>query len=338
MPLNLPNFLNAPILSSTLDKGAYSGMENLIPNFLKSYQAPTQIRQEKEINTQKIEAQKIANALLQKYGEQEKMAKLALMGAQAQHYANPMTSTQRDLMAAFGGSSSPEFKQALKQQYGVFDQNTSNIGGAEGIPESAIGPAFQNLPKNEQLFATKEMHKDLNLAKGMTDSLKVLDQMDEIVDEHPELWNSFTLMMSDPNNEAGIKEYLRRNVAVNEEQRAAIDKFRKLSGDLVVKGGEALGGGQRFTDARQALLTSIKPDIQNTPEANKFVIQNMKDLMSEGPEWQKALRYGLKNRVKIIRDPEAFKREKPTEMQMQEYSQILPQSNEELLRMLEGEQ
>jgi hypothetical protein len=311
MPVQYPNFGNIPLVEPD-----YSGIVNFIPQALKSYketaearETPFELRHKRMMNEEKLKAAAMENALEQLYGKKTREAEIASKLAYAQNLLNPQTSTQRDLAAIYGAGT-PEFKEALKENYELQGLNPSNELYAKAIdsdiPPDVLGGSLRGLPKNEQLFYVKKMEDDLKKAQNMTKTIKTLDQMQSIMDQNPNLWKSFSLMLSNPEDKSGLEEYVKRNI-INKDEKTQVDIFRKLSNELVASGGEALGSGQRFTDARQALIASMKPDVANTAEANKFIIKNMKGLMGAGPEWEKALRFGLKNRYKIIDNPQLFR-------------------------------
>lgn len=201
--------------------------------------------------------------------------------------------------------------EEYNKKYLEYLQRKEGQPQARELPEGIIGRPYETMSKNEQTLATKDMKKELNMAIGMKESLDILDKMKGIMAENPDLWRSFTLILEEPDERKGgllssTSELIKKNVLMNEKDRTAINKFRKLSSELVVKGAQAFGGKDNFTDARQKLIESMKPSIENTPEANSFVIDNMADRMREGPEWEKALRYGLQNGVMVVRDPDFY--------------------------------
>jgi len=180
----------------------------------------------------------------------------------------------------------------------------------EGIPQEVMGIPWANLTsKNERSDAAKRNYADQKVANGMTAMLPVLSEMEKLVDEDPDLWKSYTAILEGNKelSKSDLRELFEKNFITDEKRKTAIDKFNKLTGELIVQGKDAFGGGDRFTDAKLRLLEQIKPDIRNTPAANRFVIQKLKDQMSAGPEWAKALRAGEKKRIGVINDPEFYR-------------------------------
>lgn len=372
MPLNLPDFLRAPIQRNEYTplepQNPLAGLENLIPNTLSAYHAPQKLKEERETAERKKKAEELANNFLSTYGprrneaeikalERGALSPLGLLLQERMGLTNPKdisamdrmistqtagatTPAQKDLAAIYGAGT-PEFNDALKEQYQIPTNNQAVMNAQEeGVPGEVVGGPLRALPKNEQLFYVKKMEGDLQKAHAMTESIKTLNHMKSIMEKYPHLWKSFSLMLLNPENKSGIEEYIKRNV-INEDEKTAADIFRKLSSELVAKGGEALGGGQNFTDKRQELYSSMKPDVANTAAANNFLIDNLIDLMSGGPLWEKSLRYGLKNRVKIIDNPTIFREgykidQGLTGSEENQASEPLPYSIEELIEMRRG--
>lgn len=88
-PLQLPDFLNAPIQRALMPTPNltrdYSGITNFIPQALQAYQTPFQMRHERMMNQEKYNEQAMKNALTKQYGEQEKEAEIASKLAYAQY-------------------------------------------------------------------------------------------------------------------------------------------------------------------------------------------------------------------------------------------------------------
>ncbi len=245
-----------------------------------------------------MDALKVAHET--KFGPQQAQADLEAQqaltrqrNAEAQYAGK--TTTQRDLAAAFG-EGTPEYNKALKKSYNVLEQ-----GGNE------IGVPYEQMPAHERTHATKTMEQDLKRADSQVASYKKLKALKDIQLKHPDMSTDFSVAIMNPDKKTGIIEAMKRKYLVDKNKLAAIEKFEKLTADLVATGGEAMGGGQRFTDKLQELYKARKPDSRNTPEANIFVIENLMNEMLPGFSYGKDLRYGLKNRIKIIPDDEKYR-------------------------------
>ena len=343
MPLQTQHFGQIPYepLRQELIQPDHSGLLSLIPSIMGGYESGVARKRAGEEHQRKSRLEDLNFALREKLGpleveekqygnmsakakgmnaQEAEAAKLALLRAQASHHQRAgrnegMTTTQRDLASIFG-QGTPEYKMAMQQAYGLPLSLDTSAAEMQGFPKEVIGQDLSRLPKNLETAQTKEMEGQLKTAEGMEKSLKTLNELEKLTKDHPDLWKSFALMLQDPENKAGISSYLKKNV-VNEKQQTAINKFNKLSSKLIAEGSDAFGGGQRFTDARQGLIAAMKPDVANTAEANRFIIQGMKDELSHGPEYANALRYGIKNRRKIISNPDAFRNKVSEEVNAQ---------------------
>ncbi len=316
MPITLPNFsANQP------QKGLVSDLSTALSAYMaqkqedlknegqqyenmytkaKGEKAPEFVESEiqRNKNLALMEALKIAHE--SKYGPLQAQADLEAQQALTRHrnaeaqYAGK-TTTQKDLAAAFG-EGTPEYNNALKKSYNVLEQ-----GGNE------IGVPYEQLQAHERTHATKSMESDLKRADSQVASYKKLKSLKDIQLKHPDMSTDFSVAIMNPDKKAGILEAMKRKYLVNKGKLAAIEKFEKLTADLVATGGEAMGGGQRFTDKLQELYKARKPDARNTPEANLFVIDNLMNEMLPGFSYGKDLRHGLKNRIKIIPDDEKYR-------------------------------
>ncbi len=307
MPLNLPDFLRAPIQRNQIEinqpTNPFSGLENVIPNAFEAYNKPIEMRDKREMNKHDLEAKRIANSFLEK----EKEAKLALMGAQTEHYRNPLSTTQRDLMSIYG-QGTPEFQQAMKREYGIYD-NQQPQGGMEGgdIPPEVRGRRFDTMPKVAQNAAMKRMHDNLRITQSQSETIPIINELKSVIKQNPNLWKSYALILDKP-GDSGTIDYIKKNFGISDKDKTALDKFGKLAGDLIVTGGESFGGGgQKFTDARQDLLKSIKPSERNTDAANLFVLDNLEKKAKGANAYASAIRQGLKEGVEIIPNPDLFR-------------------------------
>ena len=86
MPIQLPNFLNAPIVRGPKYTPDHSGIVNFIPNALEAYNNPFKMRHERMINQEKLKEQAMKNALEERYGPQQKEADIASKLAYANYY------------------------------------------------------------------------------------------------------------------------------------------------------------------------------------------------------------------------------------------------------------
>lgn len=299
----------------------YSGIADLLPNILSGYKAA---REPKRIS-QEEQKRELMNELLgtqNKYAGREAESNIELKLAQALHArqqaSNPgggtMTPRQKELHDLYGDG--PEYQAALKRQYGI-------IEGAE-VPEGAV--PLDTLSPGERNEATKRMRNELTKANDLTKAHKTLDEMQKIMESHPNMADYFSVALVDPNKKQSLFTQLKRT-GVNKEDLAAVEKFTKLSNDLVLSAGNAMGN-KAFTDAKLKVIEQAKPNARNTDEANRFVINYMKEDFEPYVGYGKAIQHGLKNRYEVLEDPEQYRPKKQQNQEMASRLQQMPQQEE----------
>jgi hypothetical protein len=254
------------------------------------------------------------------YKEQQIFAKLKLEHAQALHHAaqaspehaarqfSPTEAKKHmneyeDAVKKYGKDSfQAQFAlsalKGYKNTYGEFadkHQTLSEIPGTYSLKGQPAG----------EINKTKaEMRADIPKAQNMIEGSRLLDDLDKLITEYPNLSESFSKIMESPNESmfGSIKKIL-----TNKKERAALEKFRKITSDLIQKG--ALTFGNRgFTDARQRLIEQSKASSGLTFEANQYVIENMRHLFDEkkGRAQKDATKLGLQDNYYVPFDPEVF--------------------------------
>jgi polyhydroxyalkanoate synthesis regulator phasin len=98
-----------------------------------------------------------------------------------------------------------------------------------------------------------------------------------------------------------------KKLFTDKKERAALEKFRKITSELVQKGAMTFGG-RSFTDTRQRLIEQSKASSGLTFEANQYVIENMRHLFDEkkGRAQKDATKLGLQDNYYVPFDPEVF--------------------------------
>ncbi len=334
MALNLPNFLGAPIQRNNFEinrpVNPFSGLENIVSDVYGAYHKPMEMKNAREKEKQAIEnkkldaeAKRIANlyrdqrekaeidylknhALTEAMGPALARSNIGLHEAQAAHYRNPYTSTQRELGEVFGRGT-PEYNEALKREHGIYSSdNIPADAAAEGIAPEVLGRNLHDLPKVAQNKAIETMRGGLRMAESQIAVIPTLEKAKGIMQANPNLWKSFAAILENPRDNA-LLETIKRNV-VNPKDKTNVDLFGKYVADIVVKSGESWGNGRNFTDARQQLFQQRKPQIGNTAEANIIVLNDLLNEAKGGKEAAKAYRYGLKKGKDIIPDTELFRK------------------------------
>lgn len=244
------------------------------------------------------------NMLNNRFGEQQAQTDLDYRNAQIQEalakaeYQKSgmahLTPKQKELADIYGYGT-PEYASALKRQYGVID-------GAD-IPAGAV--PLDTMSPGERNEATKIMRQNLTKSNDLSKAHKTLSEMQKIMNEHPNMADHFASALVDPTQKSSIFGQLKR-IGADKKDLAAIEKFTKLSNDLILSAGQAMGS-KSFTDAKLKLLEMAKPSARNTDEANKFVIKHMMEEFEPYVGYSKALQHGLQNRYEVLDVPESYR-------------------------------
>lgn len=301
MPLQTINYAGIPI-----QKPDYSGLENFIPNMLSGYKAakePARMRAEQEKLENESQTAKLNRVLKERFGVPEAEAAL-----ENKTLANDAQRTKNQYLP-----SSEEQRIALQRaQAGYYDRmpqarpgEGDNSGGLVVNPETGTEGVKYGGGVNEKLLAAKESSADMKIANSMVEARKIIDKISDIVEDHPNLGGSLAYMLSNAGEKKGIFNYFKR-MGLDKKDLAAVEKIDKLGSELVMRTGEQLGG-KNFTDAKQKLIELTKPSPGNTDESNEFILNNLREFNSGGDLWAKDLRWGQKNRIKIISDPERYR-------------------------------
>lgn len=155
MALNLPNFLNAPMV-----RALNPGIGDLFSGAVGAYQNA-------QGETQKRQEQALKNALLQQYGAPEKEADIALKQAHADFYRNPMqfmSPEERLIEAAY--SEDPETAKALMQK--MVQQKTTP---KNTLPAQVVSKTINGQIANQQREFLLDQVKPTYIGEGSNKQL-----------------------------------------------------------------------------------------------------------------------------------------------------------------------
>lgn len=239
--------------------------------------------------------QEMVNSIMEKYGVDEAEANLALKHAQAEEakskakYAHTahLTPQERNVAAMIGYDKlrTPEGQRlvaALNRvpESELSDQSERRAALPEGSKSMAHWPEHA---KADEIKAQREELKTIQSAKvlkaGIQDARKILE-------EYPNMYKSFGLILADPDNEQKFSRLL--GGLTDERERSAAIQFRKITQKIVNKNAEALGG--RSTNVRYKGLQQEKPSIYNTRQGNEYVFDEIEQEINPTLEREPALR------------------------------------------------
>jgi hypothetical protein len=188
--------------------------------------------------------------------------------------------------------------KGYKNTYGEFSDKHPTLSE---IPGSY---SLKGQPAGDVNKTRAEMKADIPKAQNMIEGSRLLDDLDKLTKEYPNLSESFSKIMESPNESmfASVKKLF-----TDKKERAALEKFRKITSELVQKGAITFGG-RSFTDTRQRLIEQSKASSGLTFEANQYVIENMRHLFDEkkGRAQKDATKLGLQDNYYVPFDPEVF--------------------------------
>ena len=180
-------------------------------------------------------------------------------------------------------------------------QNVEQENRFSKIPGSY---SLNGMPAGDVNKTKAEMRADINKSTQIIEGARLLDDLEKLINEHPNLSESFAKGMESPNE--GWFDSVKK-VFTKQKDRAALEKFRKITSELVQKGAMAFGG-KTFTDARQRLIEQSKASSGLTDEANRYVINNMRHIFdkNKGIAQKNATKQGLSYNYYVPYDPDVF--------------------------------
>ncbi len=311
---------------NTINFPAPQNQGGIFENAARQYQGmvtPNILNQQMQQGQQDLyqsQANNFIKDLEAQYKEQEILRDLELKHAQALHHkaqASPEHAARQfspteaakhmneyqDAVKKYGPDSF-EAKFALsalkgyKNTYGEFaDKN-------EALSQIPGSYSLKGQPAGEINKTRAEMRADIPKAQNIIEGARLLDDLDKLIKQYPNLSESYAKIMESPNESmfGSIKKLL-----TNKEERAALEKFRKITSELVQKGAQTFGG-KAFTDTRQRLIEQSKASSGLTFEANQYVIKNMRHMFDEkkGRAQKDATKKGLQDNYYVPFDPEVF--------------------------------
>lgn len=239
MPLPSINFAHVPI-----QKPDYSALENFVPGIWDAYTAGKQRKsaaemaaEQKNLVSQKAESERIANALMSKYGEQEKLAKLAFLQAQTGHQG---ALTQRAMQGGMGSGNNSEQAHSLRVW------NSLPADNKRDAIATAVGMGYT---PDEAAFA-------LSAGKSLRDLAKAMDMdVSQVEKSYSPTVSNITSLK---NAEGGAAELDYLSERANEAMAPYSRKFFGYSPEQVVG---ALSGEDNDSQARFLAGRALQPEI-----------------------------------------------------------------------------
>lgn len=161
----------------------------------------------------------------------------------------------------------------------------------EALTERAIADLQQKvpgaipmstLPVGARTDAYKELRQRANSPSKRYAIVKTLNEMVKIANDYPDLSTSYAAAIFPEKYEGGILDTSRLK-AMPKEKRIALERFNKLSNDLVIKQVHGLGG-QRASIFLERIMKASNPHYGLTPEA----IAAIRDSQQEEYDFEEA--------------------------------------------------
>jgi len=294
MPLNPLNF------NQLLHSPDNSGLSNMFKNYyegMEMAQTPQRLAQERlqadlknQISGVEAEyAQPKAQAGLQKQQQENelypqiKREEMDLSKAHRRSYGADVD---------YKNAQAEEINQRLSQSRGMSDLPDN------GVPYSMMGA-------NEKLAASKEVTQQQKLAQGQMKVNKIAYELRKIMEDHPKLADEFSSAFALAGDKPSFLAKTKRNLFANKKDLGAYEKFLKLSNDLILQQGDALG--KNFTDTKATLLAQSKPNPNNTDEANKYLIDKIISETAPAKRYHQALENSRRGRYVPQLNMEAYR-------------------------------
>lgn len=248
----------------------------------------------------------LGEANRQKFYSSEPYLKAELEKLIAEGKVAGKTTAQREAEYAYPGDEEAQREALRREQFNDFGPMKTEPPA--GTPKSVIGRSAKEMNKAEWNNVSKEMGKDLTVARGMMEGTDTLNKIEKIIKDNPHMWKdlSFVYANTQMGDEGVVEKYLANNI-VNKHDLAQAQKLKKLVAQFTLEGANVFGSNTKMTDAKFQTLKDSKLDIEATPEALMFNINSWKDRFAGGKNWHDALIWGKKEGREILRDDEAFK-------------------------------
>lgn len=214
------------------------------------------------------EGHELENALKRKYGQEQIEAQIRKLQQEAKYaHLNHLTANQRDVLGAIGSLESPEAREALRANIGLFSLPVDEEGKEIPLPRNAR--SMLGMTAEQKSFFTKRMDQDI--ARG-ENAKKANDALLEIIDiskRFPKLNRSVSYILAHPEDE----KFLARAVkGLNEDEQTALDLMVKNSNTLALYQSET--GSARATNLLRQMYKQMKPHAgMTTPAIMKLANQ-----------------------------------------------------------------
>ena len=205
-----------------------------------------------------------------------------------------------------------EIKEALTLGSGNPSDDDTGEVDENGVPASGV--SFDKMKAAEQNRVSKQMADESNKAQKLVKAHRTLTAMKKLVQEHPNMADEMGAVFANPAEQPGFLDQLKRDMALgvgllNKKDLAAYEKFTKLSSELVLDAGEALGS-KNFTDAKLKLIQRSKPSGRMTDEALNYVIDHMMYDWEPAQDYANAIEKGRRGRYQPEMNMESYRKGK----------------------------
>jgi hypothetical protein len=259
------------------------GIANFLPNYLKGYQTakePQRMEDERQklLLENLLSGHKIQHAGLEnQYYGQSKESDMALQDAQRKN----------------------QLAQALKNNY-----EAQNLKGEPGDNTTNSVPLGQ-MTAGERQYAAKSRDESKKKAHAMIRGAEILDRMEKLIKDHPNMSEDFFASISDPSKPPGFFKAANQKFNPFKGDIKVAQKFNKEAAELVLQMIDSYGK-ERATDMRTALVQASKPQGANTDEANLYLISNLRKQFKGGKQYLQDLNQAEKSRRHLLSSPEDY--------------------------------
>jgi hypothetical protein len=197
----------------------------------------------------------------------------------------------------------------------------SDINSLQQIVPGAI--PLSALTIGERTSVAKEMRERANLPYKMAPVMDTLEKMVKISEQYPELGMSYSAALFPDQYKSGLFGWTDplRKASMNRKKLAAIEKFEKLSSELVLHKVHALGS-QRANMFLERLMKAAAGHYGLTPEAMRAIYNQNAEEYARSKQDSKIMKQGISGIKAGNRVIPFYKPQDVEEEEMQRHSEL----------------
>jgi hypothetical protein len=223
----------------------------------------------------------------------------------------------KNLVAAGFTPGTPEFENAMRHVLNV-------PSGKEYDHPLAIDT--QGMTGTEKVRFRDEMNSEISKGDAAVDAIHDAKEMLKILKDNPEMSEWYTTDLFDPAAKASTYARLKR-ILTDKKDLAELEKFNKLSADLVLRQTALEGGKGGATDQYMQMVSASKANPHYTNNANEFVLNNMIKKYSGRAQYVKDARAAKLKKQILLWDPDYYNNKNEHEKEAEKEANVTTPEN-----------